>query len=392
MGSYSQLKIGDVTIAEFKNWHGDFGWLFTKRNKSSVVSEWDIETGEHVKLKENIYVTKLEDILLKLKLLGYLEAFDGYDYEAIWYDQDVPKEDLYRIIELIPSITISKVEEVHDIIDGFYTYYRFNISELDELSHKNKFHLFDYLDTGLLLGLLSQNKNNLKEKIIWYYDEVVRNGWVSKETILNNINENKTSFLIITEGSSDTFILKKALSILYKDIAHYFTFIDMTDNYPFTGTGNLFKFCQGLSKIQFNNNVIVIFDNDTEGNNKYNELCKINLPSNFRVMKLPCLSDFRKFHSRGPTGEKILDINGKAVSIEHFLDLTFKNEDVPFIRWTNYDKKSKTYQGSLENKEKYIKLFKSVKSKEVYDFKKLDFLLNVIFDECFNISKSLNAT
>jgi hypothetical protein len=41
--------------------------------------------------------------------------------------------------------------------------------------------------------------------------------------------------LIVTEGSSDTNILKKGLDMLYPDIADFFCFVDMKENYPFAG-------------------------------------------------------------------------------------------------------------------------------------------------------------
>ena len=39
--------------------------------------------------------------------------------------------------------------------------------------------------------------------------------------------------LIVTEGSSDTDIIKKCINLLYSDIADFFNFIDMDQNYPY---------------------------------------------------------------------------------------------------------------------------------------------------------------
>ena len=50
-------------------------------------------------------------------------------------------------------------------------------------------------------------------------------------------------------------------------------------------------------------------------------------------------------------------INRKACSIECFLDLNYKAENEPVIRWTNYNENLKQYQGSLINKKEYVKKF-----------------------------------
>jgi hypothetical protein len=154
----------------------------------------------------------------------------------------------------------------------------------------------------------------------------------------------------------------------------------MEENYPFTGTGNLFRFCQGLSSIKIQNKTLVIFDNDLEGTDTFNKTSKLNLPFEMRIMKLPVIDEFRNFPTIGPTGETIEDINGKAVAIECFLDLRNTN---PKIRWTNFKKEFDAYQGSLENKEDYVRKFKKIKNKSSdYDFSNLTILLDEIYKNC----------
>jgi hypothetical protein len=53
--------------------------------------------------------------------------------------------------------------------------------------------------------------------------------------------------------------------MLYPDIADFFCFVDMKENYPFAGVGNLFNFCRGLTSIRIKNDILVIFDNDVAG-------------------------------------------------------------------------------------------------------------------------------
>jgi hypothetical protein len=97
-------------------------------------------------------------------------------------------------------------------------------------------------------------------------------------------------------------------------------------------------------------------------------------------MKLPELDEFTYFLTVGPTGETYENINGKAVAIECFLDFTKFN---PKIRWTNYSKDYDAYQGSLENKDAYVRNFKNVRqTADNYNFIKLTKLLDEIYTNC----------
>ncbi|MBQ6043527.1 MAG: hypothetical protein IJL41_05235 [Clostridia bacterium] len=139
--------------------------------------------------------------------------------------------------------------------------------------------------------------------------------------------EDNEEILIVTEGKTDTFIIKTAIDLLYPAVADFFCFIDMKENYPFTGTGNLYNFASGLTKIKIQNKTIIVFDNDEAGTSSYKK-CIENLDelSNLKFYHLPIMPDFNHFSTIGPSGESIQDINGKAVSIECFLDLSYRKE------------------------------------------------------------------
>lgn len=88
----------------------------------------------------------------------------------------------------------------------------------------------------------------------------------------------------------------------------------MKENYPFTGTGNLYNFCMGLCRIKIENNVMVIFDNDTAGMEKYNQASCLIKPHSFLITKLPDHPAFSSIQTIGPQGYALDDINGKAVA------------------------------------------------------------------------------
>jgi hypothetical protein len=71
-----------------------------------------------------------------------------------------------------------------------------------------------------------------------------------------------------------------------------------------------------LVKIDVQNQIVFLFDNDAEGYEAYRRLQKLALPANMRGMILPELDAFRAFPARGPEGVGTADINRRAAAIE----------------------------------------------------------------------------
>jgi hypothetical protein len=169
---------------------------------------------------------------------------------------------------------------------------------------------------------------------------------------------------LVTEGSSDAKVLAKALQLLRPNIADFFRFVDMEEGYPFTGTGNLFRFCQGLVKIGFRSDALIIYDNDAEGVSKFEATRALALPDSMRVLKLPDLDALGDIAAIGPQGAYRDDINGRAAAIECYLDLHWKANGEPTIRWTSFNQQISRYQGELIGKEAYTKRFLDLRMKE----------------------------
>ncbi|MBK9165896.1 MAG: hypothetical protein IPM24_00350 [Bryobacterales bacterium] len=181
----------------------------------------------------------------------------------------------------------------------------------------------------------------------------------------------------------DSSILKASLPLVAHDVSDFFNFIDMSDNYPFTGTGNLFRFCQGLAAIRIQNNIVVVLDSDAAGSETLQKLRKLTLPKNLRVMCLPPLDECRAFKTLGPSGASIENINGRGVAIECFLDLKYKSTGDPAVRWTSFNRELDSYQGELVGKEKYTRtFFESAGKDTAYDLGKLSYLWKYLLAEC----------
>jgi HEPN/Toprim N-terminal domain 1 len=238
------------------------------------------------------------------------------------------------------------------------------------------------LDPYIVLRLLAENPANLDLEVAWRFSDLAEGGWIEEERLYEPLSVSE-KFLLVTEGSTDTNVLKKSLALVEPDVADFFSFVDMAENYPFTGTGNVVRFCEGLCKINILNRVLVILDNDVAGHEAAQRLRKLKLPAQIRTMVLPDLEKCNRFRTIGPSGEAFENVNGRAASIEFFLDLEYGSVPEPTVRWTCYNLAQDKYQGELVMKENYIdSFFDKAGTSQDYDISHLAFLWQGILSHC----------
>ena len=393
MGSMITLRVGNLEI--------DWGKNNRFVNHSKIFLPSDVceipyyYADNVVEYKEGLS-RPLKSIKRRLELLGYplyslRSMYDSYlSFSPNFYpDSTVTFDEFYQVIT---SLDVNKVELDKDWVDAAYDLGEFVSSYLFRDPEFNKLvnlkdtvnrdigTVFENMDPYLTLRVLIENPKNANLNVQWAYSDIVEAGWVEKEELHEDLDDND-KILIVTEGSSDTFVLARALDILAPDIKDFFYFVDMEKNYPFTGTGNLYRFCQGLASIKIQNKVLILYDNDVAGLEKYNLSKKLQLPRNMCVARLPDHPSFVDFETIGPNGYSRDNINGVAVAIECFLDLSYQTETVPRIRWTSYDSNAHRYQGELIDKDSYIRKIKKVQSIDSgYDFAKLGYLINHLYN------------
>ncbi|MDC6679375.1 HEPN/Toprim-associated domain-containing protein, partial [Leclercia adecarboxylata] len=127
------------------------------------------------------------------------------------------------------------------------------------------------------LRVLAENPENLDLEVVWDYGKFVSAGWAQNSDFVAGARRTQT-YLIATEGSSDTHILKRAIALLLPEVQDFFKFMEVADRHPFSGTGNLAKFAEGLVKIDVHNRVVFLFDNDAEGHDAFRSLQRFNFP------------------------------------------------------------------------------------------------------------------
>jgi HEPN superfamily Toprim-like protein len=226
-----------------------------------------------------------------------------------------------------------------------------------------------------MLQVFGVSPANHKAEVAWQFGPLVYAGWAEASSFAPGVRRRDT-ILIVTEGSSDSRILKHAIELLRPDVADFFRFVDVDESHPFWGTGNLVKFAQGLIRIDVQNLVLFVLDNDAEGADALRRLNELGMPSNMRAMTLPKLPHFQSFPTLGPQGLTQSDINGQAAGIEAYLDLNLPNMPSAQVIWSNFKREVGAWQGALEHKESYMRFFLSQTGESVastnYNLAKLE--------------------
>lgn len=430
MGTEISLSIDNVDVCWSKNHMGiDHGWLFQdgdrKRTRSDQVNYEYFKGDDAPELAamEMGFCKPLRGVLPRLELMGITLDKVRSEYERAAADSDEDRKSLEEsdlgkaipcmgfddYLKIVQSVNIADLDSTYDsdsvdkrpeeygkkfidaktlaAIPHYDSYDAMVYSEQSLLSHT-----LDFLGPYSALRLLAENKSNLDQEVKWQYGPLVEAGWEKASSFQPNARRMQ-KFLIVTEGHTDAEVIDLAIRVLRPEIYDFFSFIDMTEGHPFGGTGPLQKFAKGLAQMDVHNQTLFLYDNDTEGLSAFLNTEKLNLPDNMRVAMLPDIDDFKLFQTIGPNGKEKMNINGKAVAIECYLDLNRKGLPTePAIRWSGYKGDVKQYQGALLKKENYTKDFLSHSPEDLhesnYDLSKLKRVIDTIYSECVNIAET----
>jgi len=399
MGSMIHLAVGSLEVDWGKNsGFQDHSALFQGEEDVAPVPYYyagdeggiDFEGGSTyvpiIEMKEGLS-KPLPLVIDRLNLLGhtfdqceqefaFLAGLNGFDAEEFTFE---------ALREALATVDVSSLSL--DYGEGGEDFGKFFRRELAprlglETRSGRESEGMENLSAYTVLHLLARNPAAASLPITWAFNDIETGGYARRDSFVRGLDP-YARFLIVTEGSSDANILRHALKLLRPHIADFFDFVDMEEGYPFSGTGNVFRFVQGLISIAVQNKVLVLFDNDVEGLFNYDRCAALNVPSNMRILRLPDLPAFASFNTMGPEGEGLGDINGRAAAIECYLDIG----DEARVRWTSYNPKPEAYQGELEGKTRYARAFLNQRSREEeYDYTKLEQVLEVLIGAATEIS------
>ena len=353
-------------------------------------SRWQIIT-EH---KEGLS-KPLPQVMERLHLLGYSKAYARKEFEYLLRMHEFVGSGVsYDMLErALTSIDLKNMSaDYGEGGEDFGKFFRREIAPKLDLA-KLVGHGYQDFDLGYamenltpysVLHLVANNPTAMSLSVNWQFNDLAENGWAKRSDFvcpLAPVNK----FLIVTEGSSDAHIIRHAFKLLRPHISDFFDYVDMQEGYPFTGTGNVFRFVQGLISISVQNNVIVLYDNDAEGTASFQRTQELNVPENMRILRLPNLPAFSKFSTQGPNGHAMADINGRAAAIECYLDLG----PSPSVRWTSYSPKIDAYQGELVGKEQYTREFLKQRERlSGYNYEGIEAVLDMIVATCASMKET----
>ncbi len=358
------------------------------------VDEHEDEYNLITELKDGLS-KPLSEVIDRTELLGYTLKYARHEFESLskMHELDPTKFRFEDLAGALATVDVQSMSADYGEGEGFGKFFRRQI--FDRLGFKDtindphyvKFHsgeAMENLSACTILQLIAQNPLARGLPVNWHFADVEDERWAGRDAFIKPLDPSDR-FLIVTEGSSDARILDHAFRLLKPHIADFFYFVDMDEGYPFTGTGNLYNFTKGLIAISIQNNVVVVYDNDAEGVLNYNRTAKLNVPDNLRVLRLPDLLELREFNTIGPSGKSKSDINGRAASIECYLDV---GEDA-IVQWNNFNKVLGVYHGELITKRDIMKTF--LRQSEVggdYDFSKVAAILEMVVSECIAMTES----
>jgi hypothetical protein len=382
MGTMIQLRIGRLEIDWGKNsGFSDHAALFQHGDLQMIPYEYANDIREE---KEGLS-KPLHLVADRLNLLGhtlkYAQAHFGWEVQQPeYFGDELSFEQIAEGIAAVDPDDIQSGEDKrHDTVEryiGKFIYPRLALDGLHEgtdIDWEN-FDQLSFVDPYTLIQLFNQHEKARHLPVNWEFTDIVEQGYAERDFFIRPLDRTK-KLLIVTEGSSDAKIIAHAFKLLRPHIADFFTFVDMEEGYPFTGTGNLVNFVKGLVSIDVHNDTIIVFDNDAEGVASYRRCQALNLPSNMCITKLPDLPEFMQMRTVGPSGEFMTNINGRAAAIECYLDLDANAT----IRWNMYNSSIDAYHGALNQKDEYKKIFLTqVNVVEGYNYDKINKLLQHI--------------
>jgi hypothetical protein len=395
MGSMISLAVGRLEVDWGKN-NGfvDHSPLFQRSDVSDVpyyyagnkIQGPDGKTGWEVvtELKDGLS-KPLSQVIERINLLGHTRAVCGREFAALaeWNGFDPNSFSFDELCGALSTIDVNALSPNYgEGGEDFGKFFRREIHPrlglkkggLDPMELGGVSEGMENLSAYTILHLLADNLTAKDLDVQWAFNDVEEGGWATRSEFVRALDQTN-HFLLVTEGSSDAAILRKAFGLLKPHICDFFDFVDMEEGYPFSGTGNVFRFVQGLISIRVLNNVIVVYDNDAEGLANFERTIGLNIPQNMSVLKLPDRQEFERFSSQGPNGRDVANINGRAAAIECYLDLPADAH----IRWSSFIPRVDSYQGELICKERYARSFlkqRAVKTR--YDYSKLKAVLGSI--------------
>ena len=207
------------------------------------------------------------------------------------------------------------------------------------------------------------------EQLIYDLTSLVDGGWIQEGDELITEAESQIyadlqlaqKVIVVTEGDTDREVLERSLRLLYPHLADYFHFFDFSIRKLGGGAGELANLVRAFAAAGVRHRILALFDNDTAAKDALSTLELHGLPKNIAVCHYPDIALAQDYPTLGPSGNTRMDVNGLAGSLELYLGrdvLADSNGELSPVQWTGYQRKLRSYQGELLDKQRILEDFK----------------------------------
>ncbi len=180
----------------------------------------------------------------------------------------------------------------------------------------------------------------------------------------------KRPLILLTEGSTDTYILESTVALRFPHLREYVTFPDFERSNAEGGADRVVQTVRAFAAAKIQNRTVALLDNDAAATDALRALKPSDLPPTIRVVRLPELSFARRYPTLGPDGRSELDVNGRAVSLEFFVGrdiLQETNGHLPLVQWTGYKNRVQLHQGELLQKSAIQERYRAFAKQATHD-------------------------
>jgi len=393
MGTYTELTIADYPVVSSKSavvpevmtiFRETDRHVCTRRLSERNVLVWgELDDPEDDELETAIeYSCETEKVIDRLNVMGFTLKRVREDFEsrriaevekyASWADDENDIKWFDDDWKLFQNLTFDAYATafVRVISEGLRPdpFDDYKKEGLDQVTKYILSHSDDYLfgfpcsDIRMLLRMVCEVVP-ANTRVVQDITSLVEAGYYEDEepvcenatrALLEGHLEN-SSRIILTEGSTDTLILKEAIDLIYPHLSGYYAFLDFDTSRTPGGAGYLVSVVKAFAAAGITNRIIALFDNDTAAHEARRALANVSLPPNITLRAYPELGLLRSYPTLGPGGQTPLDVNGLAASIELYLgEDVLIEEDGTFtpVQWKGFNASLKQYQGEVMEKGK----------------------------------------
>jgi hypothetical protein len=370
MGSYAQLKIGDISVSQFKSEVEPWVALVFTADDRRTRPATDVEL-ERAGVDEPWHVTELvapADVVRdRLELTGAdwgaaVTAFDELVAQQI--------ETHTSVRESTQDETIRKrIDEENKAIrkldldawvDALCSSRPDTAEKRTDLGTRSwLLDLWEYGDIRLCLRAVLECRPS--DVVTLDVTDLIDGGWLTtdedpREAALSAFGwaeRYASPIVVLTEGSTDTRVLETALEIVYPHLRGFIRFADFTHQQE-ANAGALVKTVKAFAAAGITNRVVALFDADSAARDAVRSLDTAKLPASIQVRHLPRIEIGDGYPTIGPSGDIVADdINGRACSLELYFGrdvLTEMDGSLRPVLWTAFVHGVNAWQGVIERK------------------------------------------